>query len=189
MGAWEMQPSGPVVWCGEAWVRILALPLVGCVTVGGCVHLSEHRFLLTVRRGCLKTPPRLAWGSREPSFGARARLTVTLVTVLATVPWAGRSPSAGLEPQGRWERKAGTEVCSSAPVASAPVSKWLSAGCGEQKLSLAARGRPAPQQLPGSQIRGSGPGGLGPGQLTQPGGRGLGGQLRPWSGAERQSIS
>lgn len=62
MGAWEMQPSGPVVWCGEAWVRILALPLVGCVTVGGCVHLSEHRFLLTHAARMLKNSPQARVG-------------------------------------------------------------------------------------------------------------------------------
>lgn len=62
MDAWEMQPSGPVVCCGgfragEAWVRILALPLVGCVTAGECVNLSEHRFLTCEVRMLKNSPP------------------------------------------------------------------------------------------------------------------------------------
>lgn len=91
----------------------------------------------------------------QPSFGVRARQTVT---VSVFVPLGGLPLSVGSELQGTRQR---TGVCFSAPVASVPVSKWLSVGRGEQKLSLAACGRLAPQQLSCSQIRGSRLGGWG----------------------------
>lgn len=70
-------------------------------------------------------------------------------------PWWTRMLSDGwLEPQAKAEQNQGG-ACFSPQWHLSPMSKWLSAGCGEQNLSLDWLGPPASGQLPCSQVWGS----------------------------------
>lgn len=192
-----MQPSGPVAWCGgfragEAWVRVLALPLVGCVTVGECVNLPEHRFLTREVRMLENSPPGSREGSVSPPWAGRpAQLWCTCSAnsharhSFGHRAVGGPPPVRRLGAAGEAAEDRGLLLC---PCGIRPSEQMaLSGAWGTEALPgcLWSAGPTAAALLPDPGFQA---GGLGPGQLTEPGGRGLGGQLRPWSGAESQII-